>query len=172
MKQVLIKQGAAVVSDVPAPAVEPGTVLVRLSHSCISAGTELGGMRSSGQPLWKRALEQPERVRQVIDLAAKQGIAATRRMVERKVSQETPTGYSVAGVVIAVGEGVKDLTVGQRVACAGNQYAFHAEVIRTPRKLLDCTKLHDLGWGSSISLEEGLADTYQWFLDNQDSCRR
>lgn len=136
MKQVLIKQGQAFVSDVPAPKVESGTILVCLNHSCISAGTEIGGMRSSGQPLWKRALEQPERVRQVIDLVAKQGLSATRNMVERKFAQETPTGYSAAGTIIEVGEGVKDLSVGQRVACAGNIYAFHAQIIRTPRNLV------------------------------------
>lgn len=136
MKQVLIKQGQAVVSDVPAPFIEAGFVLVRLAHSCISSGTELDGMRSSGQPLWKRALEQPERVRQVVDLVGKQGLTATRKMVKRKVSQETPTGYSAAGTVIEVGTGITDLFVGQRVACAGNQYAFHAEIIRAPRNLV------------------------------------
>ena len=108
MKQVLIKQGQAIVSDVPAPSIEPGTVLVRLDHSCISAGTELSGMRSSGQPLWKRALEQPERVRQVVDLVGKQGLNATRKMVERKITQETPTGYSAAGTIIEVGAGIND----------------------------------------------------------------
>ena len=136
MKQVLIKQGQAVISDVPAPSIEVGTVLVRLGHSCISAGTELGGMRASGQPLWKRALEQPERVRQVVGLVGKQGLSATRKMVGRKVSQETPTGYSAAGTIIEVGVGITDLFVGQRVACAGNQYAFHAEIIRAARNLV------------------------------------
>ena len=136
MKQVLIKQGKAVVSDVPAPSIEAGNVLVRLDHSCISAGTELGGMKSSGQPLWKRALEQPERVRQVVDLLGNQGLSATRKMVERKVAQETPTGYSAAGTVIEVGTEVLGLYVGQRVACAGNKYAFHAEIIRAPRNLI------------------------------------
>ena len=136
MKQVLIKQGQAVVSDVPAPSIEAGAVLVRLDYSCISAGTELSGIRSSGQPLWMRALEQPERVRQVVDLVGKQGLSATRKMVERKVSQETPTGYSAAGTIIEVGTGISDLLVGQRVACAGNQYAFHAEIIRVPRNLV------------------------------------
>ena len=136
MKQVLIKQGQAIVSDVPAPGIEAGAVLVRLDHSCISAGTELGGMRSSGQPLWKRALEQPERVRQVVDLVGKQGLSASWKMVERKVAQETPTGYSAAGTIIEVGAGISDLLVGQRVACAGNQYAFHAEIIRVPRNLV------------------------------------
>lgn len=34
----------------------------------------------------------------------------------------------------------------------------------TPRKLLNVSKLATLGWKSSISLEQGLNDTYQWFL--------
>ncbi|MGJ7035661.1 GDP-L-fucose synthase [Anoxybacillus eryuanensis] len=36
----------------------------------------------------------------------------------------------------------------------------------TPRKLVDVSKLHALGWKASISLEEGLQKAYQWFLDN------
>ena len=40
-----------------------------------------------------------------------------------------------------------------------------------PRKLMNVDRLKDLGWQSSISLEQGLKDTYQWFLANQDSFR-
>ena len=40
-----------------------------------------------------------------------------------------------------------------------------------PRKLLDVSRLHALGWKHRISLSEGLADTYQWFLNHQDSLR-
>jgi GDP-L-fucose synthase len=36
----------------------------------------------------------------------------------------------------------------------------------TPRKLLDVTKLRALGWKPSISLREGIARTYEWFLAN------
>ena len=36
----------------------------------------------------------------------------------------------------------------------------------TPRKLLDVSRLHDLGWRHSIGLREGIAQTYQWFLQN------
>ena len=41
----------------------------------------------------------------------------------------------------------------------------------TPRKLMDVSRLGDLGWKASISLEDGLRDAYQWYLDNIDSAR-
>ena len=41
----------------------------------------------------------------------------------------------------------------------------------TPRKLLDVSRLHQLGWYHEISLEAGLASTYQWFLENQHRFR-
>ena len=41
----------------------------------------------------------------------------------------------------------------------------------TPRKLMDVSTLRELGWSASISLKEGLTDTYAWFLDNQASFR-
>jgi GDP-L-fucose synthase len=36
----------------------------------------------------------------------------------------------------------------------------------TPRKLLDVTRLHDLGWQATIPLRDGIAQTYDWFLEN------
>jgi GDP-L-fucose synthase len=41
----------------------------------------------------------------------------------------------------------------------------------SPQKLLDVTRLHRLGWRHRISLEEGLATTYGWFLQHHDSLR-
>lgn len=41
----------------------------------------------------------------------------------------------------------------------------------TPRKLMDVSRLADLGWKASISLEDGLRDAYQWYLDNIKSAR-
>jgi GDP-L-fucose synthase len=40
-----------------------------------------------------------------------------------------------------------------------------------PRKLLDVSRLHALGWRHRIGLEEGIASTYRWFLENQGSLR-
>ena len=39
----------------------------------------------------------------------------------------------------------------------------------TPRKLVDVTRLHELGWQASISLDEGLKRAYEWFLNNRDA---
>ncbi|MFM8533547.1 MAG: GDP-L-fucose synthase family protein [Acidimicrobiia bacterium] len=40
-----------------------------------------------------------------------------------------------------------------------------------PRKLLDVTRLHNLGWRHRMSLGEGIEHTYQWFLEHQASAR-
>jgi GDP-L-fucose synthase len=40
-----------------------------------------------------------------------------------------------------------------------------------PRKLLDVSRLHALGWRHRIGLQQGIADTYRWFLDHQGSLR-
>ena len=42
----------------------------------------------------------------------------------------------------------------------------------TPRKLMDVSRLAQMGWRASISLQDGLAETYRWFLTHSDSFRR
>ncbi|PPJ40435.1 GDP-fucose synthetase, partial [Pseudoxanthomonas sp. KAs_5_3] len=37
----------------------------------------------------------------------------------------------------------------------------------TPRKLMSADKLRSMGWKPRVALEEGITETYQWFLDNQ-----
>jgi GDP-L-fucose synthase len=42
----------------------------------------------------------------------------------------------------------------------------------TPRKLMDVSRLESLGYKAKVSLRDGLAGTYQWFLNNQDNFRK
>ena len=136
MKQVLVSGGAVRLEDVPVPLVEPGTVLIRMDHSCISIGTEMSGINSTGLPLWKRALQQPQHVKKVVDMVFADGLAVTQRLVKERMSVELPTGYSGAGVVVGVGAGVDGFAPGDRVACAGAQCAYHAEIVRVPKNLV------------------------------------
>jgi nucleoside-diphosphate-sugar epimerase len=39
------------------------------------------------------------------------------------------------------------------------------------RKLMDVSLLGQMGWRATISLEQGIAETYRWFLDNQAALR-
>lgn len=41
----------------------------------------------------------------------------------------------------------------------------------TPRKLLDITRLKELGWEPRIALRDGICQTYEWFLENEDNLR-
>lgn len=78
---------------------------------------------------------------------------------------------------INVGTGVdctiKELTetVAKVVGFEGNIEWDTSKPDGAPRKLMDVSRLRNLGWSYSIDLEDGLRDAYQWFLDNQENFR-
>jgi predicted dehydrogenase/threonine dehydrogenase-like Zn-dependent dehydrogenase len=135
MKQLLVKDGAVRVAEVPAPLVSPKNVLVRVQYSCVSAGTEMANVRMSGLPLYRRALKQPEHVRKVLEMMRDQGVKHTLNRVMGILEAGTPTGYSAAGEVVEVGSQVEGFARGDRVACAGAGIANHAEMIDVPVNL-------------------------------------
>lgn len=136
MKQVLIQKGTAVVENVPAPLIKLGHVLVEVSHSLISTGTELAGINQSRKSLLQKAIEQPEKIQKLVGYLRDQGINKTISKVQDTQNISSPTGYSCSGIVVQVGEGIKDIKVGDRVACAGAGIANHAELVLVPRNLV------------------------------------
>src|SRR5258708_4648384 len=137
MKQVAqnYRSGELLVVDVPAPVCQPGGVLVRTHFSLISTGTEMMKVDEAKLSLLGKARARPDQLRKVVDTAAQVGpVEAYKRAVNR-LDSLTPLGYSLCGVVIEVGDGADDFSVGQLVACAGNEYALHAEVNWGPTNL-------------------------------------
>ncbi len=137
MKQIAqnYKSGELTVLDVPVPACKPGGVLVRTEFSLISAGTEMMKVQESKLSLVGKARARPDQVKKVLESMAQQGPMATYRKVAGKLDSYTPLGYSTSGVVVEVGDGADGFAVGQRVACGGNQFAFHAEYNWVPKNL-------------------------------------
>jgi polar amino acid transport system substrate-binding protein len=131
------RTGEMLVEELPAPACMPGGVLVRTVASLISAGTERSSVESAQQSLLERARSQPEQVKAVLDKAKKDGIMATYEAVKSKLESFKTLGYSAAGIVIE--SRCEDFVPGDRVACAGAQYAHHAEIISVPKNL--CCKI-------------------------------
>lgn len=137
MKQVLqvLGTGEVHVVHVPAPVLRPGGVLVRNRASVVSVGTEKAGVDFGRKSLVAKARSRPDQVRQVLNMAARDGLAQTLERVRSKLDSEWAPGCSSAGVVLAVGAEVRDIEVGQRVACAGAGHAVHAEQVSVPRNL-------------------------------------
>ena len=136
MKQVLVKGGQIIVETIPVPAVEPRTALVRVVHSCISAGTELSGIKASGVPLHKRVFRQPDLIKKGLKMVAETGLRRTFNVAKGKIETGNQTGYSAAGIVEETGTELLGIKPGMRVACAGAGIANHAEYICVPRNLL------------------------------------
>jgi GDP-L-fucose synthase len=79
---------------------------------------------------------------------------------------------------INVGTG-EDVTIRELAELVSDVVGFTGELLwdtskpdGTPRKLLDVSRLNDLGWKAEIGLEDGIRRTYAWFLDNVEGIRR
>jgi predicted dehydrogenase/threonine dehydrogenase-like Zn-dependent dehydrogenase len=137
MKQVAqnYHSGELAVIDAPAPSCARGGVLVRSLYSLISTGTELMKVGESKLSLVGKARARPDQVKKVFDAVQQQGVLTTYKKAMNRLDSYSPLGYSLAGVVVEVGEGAEEFSIGQLVACAGNEFALHAEINWVPINL-------------------------------------
>jgi len=76
---------------------------------------------------------------------------------------------------IGVGE---DVTIRELAEMVADVVGFDGELVQdpskpdgTPRKLLDVSRINDLGWKATVPLRDGIASTYQWFLEHRAAIR-
>lgn len=136
MKQIAQYQdGRLELQDVPLPTAPPGGILVRLTHSVISVGTEKMKVEQARMNLLQKARARPDQVRKVLDTARTLGWRAAMEKVRNRLEIPSPLGYSAAGVVESVDTANTRFRVGDRVAIGGAECAFHAEYAAVPDML-------------------------------------
>ena len=92
-----------------------------------------------------------------------------------KSAYDANTQPMLSHINVGTGQDVTILDLAQMVA---KVTGYQGRIITDPdkpdgtlRKLMDVSRLADMGWRASIALEDGIADTYRWFLDNRDEFR-
>ena len=138
MKQVIqnFKTGELFVDDVPPPSLSQGMVLVANRYSLISAGTERSTVKVAKASLLGKARQRPDLVAQVLQNIKREGLKATLEKVKTKLDTLKALGYSTAGEVIGYMDDDHSFQPGDRLACAGQDYASHAEIVSVPRNLV------------------------------------
>ncbi len=154
MKQLIqnFKTGDLYVDEVPLPAMGDGMILVENKFSLISSGTEKGTVKVAKANLLGKAKQRPDLVAQVLQNLKKEGLSATINKVKTKLDSLKALGYSTSGVVLASLDKNKAFQPGDRVACAGQDYASHAEIVAIPQNL--AVKIPD-----NVSFEEAAFTT-------------
>ncbi len=139
MKQILqsLKTGKTVIANIPVPSAKRGQLLIKTSHSLVSAGTERM-LVEFGKAGWiEKARQQPDKVRMVLDKIKTDGLQPTIDAVFNKLDQPLPLGYCNVGRVAVVGAGIVGFETGERVISNGK----HAEVVNVPINL--CARVPD-----------------------------
>ena len=134
MKQIIqdLKNGDTLLEEVPVPKVKSGSVLIQTTKTLVSLGTERMLVEFGKANLIQKAKQQPDKVKMVLDKIKSDGLRPTLDAVFNKLSQPLPLGYCNVGKVVAIGKGVTEFSLGDRVASNGN----HAEYVNIPKNLV------------------------------------
>jgi len=134
MKQIIqdLKKGDTILEEVPVPRIKSGCVLIQTTRTLVSLGTERMLVDFGKANFIQKAKQQPDKVKMVLDKVKTDGLRPTIEAVFNKLGQPLPLGYCNVGKVVAVGKGVTEFSIGDRVASNGN----HAEYVCVPKNLV------------------------------------
>jgi NADPH:quinone reductase-like Zn-dependent oxidoreductase len=130
--RVVARGGQVVLTDVAAPQLRAGEVLVQTRYSVISPGTERAIVAASASATGDHEYPSTDQTWPHVRAAGVEVPMTFPRAAARSFSS---LGYGLAGTVLEVAPDVRDIVPGDKVACAGSQCAFHAERVAVPRNL-------------------------------------
>jgi predicted dehydrogenase/threonine dehydrogenase-like Zn-dependent dehydrogenase len=134
MLQIIEKlsNGSVELIDIPIPNVGDNEVLIKTTVSLVSKGTEKMLIDFGKASLIKKALQQPEKVKEVISKVKTDGLSSTIKAVKNKLENPIPLGYCNVGTVVSIGKNISEFKIGDRVASNGP----HAEYVVVPKNLV------------------------------------
>lgn len=137
MRQVVqnYRTGELAVEAVPAPTCSEHSVIVRTVNSLVSSGTERSKVELARSNWLGKMRQRPADVQRVLESVRRDGLTRTYQKVAARLDVPTGLGYSSAGVVVEKGARCQRFRVGDRVACAGEGFAAHAEMACVPESL-------------------------------------
>lgn len=101
-----------------------------------------------------------------------QGCLHLMELPDEKIAPELLSYPKPCFVNLGTGE---DVTIRELAETVARVIGFKGRLVfdaskpdGTPRKLEDVSRAHALGWKHTVSLEDGIASTYRWFLENPD----
>ena len=143
MKQILqnLSNGDTSIVEIPSPVNLKNNLIIKSKYSLISSGTEKMLLDFGNSNYIKKALKQPDRVKEVLEKIKTDGIIDTIEAVNAKLDKPIPLGYSNAGLIMESSSA--QFNAGDRVVSNGP----HAEIVRVPENL--CAPIPD-----SVSDEE------------------
>ena len=138
--------------------------LLRRFHEAVERGDNQVVAWGSGTPM--------REFLHVDDMAA----ASVHVMNLDKTTYDAHTSPMLSHINVGTGE---DCTIRELVETVARVTGFEGDIVwdtskpdGTPRKLMDVSRLHSLGWHHHYSLRDGLDHVYQWFLENQTTFRQ
>lgn len=136
MKQLISEGKDLRIVNVPKPSIDKNQILVKNYYSVISTGTEISNINFMKDPLYKKLLNYPEKVQKALRMIKNKGLMEVFKLGMNFLNIPREWGYSSCGEVVDIGSNIKDIHIGDIVACGGAGKANHAEYISVPRNLV------------------------------------